>query len=126
MSVKLIIDSSSDISKSEADSLGITMIPMLITIGDKEYYSEVNKTSVVDYLLRMIESGTLNTNQKNLFNALLAYGAAAQNNFDYKTDQLATEKYYMGFKKFPVYYIFGIEKQVKICYNVSANTHWRC
>ena len=65
-----------------------------VKIGDKEYYSEVNKTSVVDYLLRMIESGTLNTVQKNLFNALLAYGAAAQNNFDYKTDQLATATYY--------------------------------
>ena len=44
MSVKLIIDSSSDISKSEADSLGITMIPMLITIGDKEYYDGVDIT----------------------------------------------------------------------------------
>ena len=38
MAVKLLIDSSSDITKSEALKLGITMIPMVIGFGDEEYY----------------------------------------------------------------------------------------
>ncbi len=35
--VKIVIDSASDISKTEAEKLGIVMLPMLISIGEEEY-----------------------------------------------------------------------------------------
>lgn len=38
MAIKLVIDSSSDITREEAEKLGITMIPMVIGFGDEEYY----------------------------------------------------------------------------------------
>ena len=38
MAIKLVIDSSSDISKTEAKKLGVTMIPMVIGFGDEEFY----------------------------------------------------------------------------------------
>lgn len=44
MAIKLIIDSSADIDKKEAESLGIIMVPMIITIGSEEYYDGVNIT----------------------------------------------------------------------------------
>ena len=37
MSVKLIIDSASDISKEEANKLGITMLPMEVRFGEDSY-----------------------------------------------------------------------------------------
>lgn len=42
MAVKIIVDSSSDISEIEAKQLGITMIPMVITFGEEEFYDGVN------------------------------------------------------------------------------------
>lgn len=42
MSVKLIIDSASDISEAEAKSLGVVMMPMAITFGEEEYLDGVN------------------------------------------------------------------------------------
>lgn len=41
MAIKLVIDSSSDISKTEAKKLGVTMIPMVIGFGDEEFYDGV-------------------------------------------------------------------------------------
>lgn len=41
MAVRLITDSSADISAQEAKQMGITMIPMAITFGDEEYYDGV-------------------------------------------------------------------------------------
>lgn len=38
MAIKLVIDSSSDITKAEASKLGITMISMVIGFGEEEYY----------------------------------------------------------------------------------------
>ena len=43
--VKIIIDSAADISKSEAQSLGIEMIPMIISFGDEDYYDGENLTA---------------------------------------------------------------------------------
>ena len=37
MAIKIVVDSASDISKDEALSMGITMIPMNITFGEEEY-----------------------------------------------------------------------------------------
>lgn len=42
MSVKILIDSASDISQVEAEKLGIYMIPMPITFSDTEYLDGVN------------------------------------------------------------------------------------
>jgi len=41
MAVKILIDSSSDINKEEADKLGITMMPMLISFDDEDYLDGV-------------------------------------------------------------------------------------
>lgn len=40
--IKLLVDSASDIDKTEADALGIELIPMPITIGNKEYSDGVD------------------------------------------------------------------------------------
>ena len=42
MAVKIIIDSASDISKAEAEKLGVIMIPMTITFGEEEYQDGVD------------------------------------------------------------------------------------
>lgn len=42
MAVKLIIDSASDINEKEAQSLGIIMLPMVITFDNEDYYDGVN------------------------------------------------------------------------------------
>lgn len=40
--IKLMIDSAADISKQEAEKLGIIMLSMIITIDNEEYYDGVN------------------------------------------------------------------------------------
>lgn len=44
MSIKIITDSSSDFSQEEAEKLGITVIPLTMTIDDKDYYDGINIT----------------------------------------------------------------------------------
>ncbi len=72
-----------------------------VEIDGKEYYSSVQKYSVLEYVQSMFERDSdedpdndLRSTQKNLFNALLNYGAAAQEFFEYKTDRLANDTYY--------------------------------
>lgn len=38
MAIKILIDSASDISKDEAKRLGIEVIPLVVSFGEKEYY----------------------------------------------------------------------------------------
>ncbi|MGN1062688.1 MAG: DegV family protein [Candidatus Scatosoma sp.] len=65
--IKLIIDSAADISKAEADRLGIIMIPMEITIGNEEYYDGVDLTPA-EFYEKLIESSVLpKTSQINSF-----------------------------------------------------------
>ncbi len=45
MSIRLIVDSASDISAFEASKLGIVMLPMTITFGEEEYFDGVNLLS---------------------------------------------------------------------------------
>ncbi len=40
--IKLMIDSAADISKQEAEKLGLIMLPMIITIENEDYYDGVN------------------------------------------------------------------------------------
>ena len=67
MAVKLVIDSASDISKKEADELGIHMISMSILFGDKTYMDGVD-LSGRDFFEKLIESDELpTTSQINMF-----------------------------------------------------------
>lgn len=67
MAVKLIIDSASDINKTEADQLGIIMIPMTITFGEEDYLDGVNLLPNQFYE-KLVESDTLpKTSQVNSF-----------------------------------------------------------
>ena len=56
--VKLIIDSAADIGKKEAEEKGVIMIPMLITIGEEEFYDGVN-LSPQEFWEKLIESDVL-------------------------------------------------------------------
>ncbi len=58
MSIKLIIDSAADISKEEADKLGITLIPMRVRFNQEEYLDGVNLTPEMFYN-KLIESSEL-------------------------------------------------------------------
>ena len=44
MTIKLVTDSASDLSKSTAENLGISVIPLYINIGDKSYLDGVDIT----------------------------------------------------------------------------------
>ena len=58
MSVKLIIDSASDISEKEAERLGIIMLPMEVRFGDDEYLDGVNLTPK-EFYNKLIETSEL-------------------------------------------------------------------
>lgn len=67
MAVKLIVDSASDISKKEAEELGIHMISMSILFGDRTYMDGV-ELSGKDFFEKLIESDELpTTSQINMF-----------------------------------------------------------
>lgn len=78
--IKLLVDSASDIDLTEARDLGIELIPMLITIGEKEYSDGVD-LSHKEFFEKLIESDELpQTSQINecrfdeRFSALTANG----------------------------------------------------
>lgn len=56
--IRLMIDSASDISKAEAEKMGIVMIPMIITFGTEDYYDGVNLTPN-EFFEKLIESSDL-------------------------------------------------------------------
>ena len=61
------------------------------------YYSAVKKYSILQYCYNMLgKTGTASGSEslKALLQQMLAYGAAAQSHFDYKTDTLATAEFY--------------------------------
>ena len=67
MAVKLVVDSASDISKKEAEELGIHMISMSILFGDRTYMDGV-ELSGKDFFEKLIESDELpTTSQINMF-----------------------------------------------------------
>ena len=65
-----------------------------VKIEETEYYSEPFKFSVLEYAYKMKEESSLNPHQIRLLDALLSYGGAAQDNFDYNTDKKADATYY--------------------------------
>lgn len=67
MAVKLVIDSASDISRKEAEELGIHMISMSILFGNKTYMDGVDLCGR-DFFEKLIESDALpTTSQINMF-----------------------------------------------------------
>ena len=65
-----------------------------VEIDGVAYYSDVMKFSVLEYVHTMREKGGLTTNQQNLFNNLLNYGASAQYQFGHNVDRIANGTYY--------------------------------
>ena len=53
-----MIDSAADISKNEAEEKGVIMIPMLINIGEEEFYDGVN-LSAQEFWEKLVESNAL-------------------------------------------------------------------
>lgn len=81
MAIKLVVDSASDITQTEAESLGITMIPMGITFQDgKEYFDGVTLLPYQFYPLLEQTNEIPKTSQitsirfKEIFNKLTANG----------------------------------------------------
>ena len=67
MAVKIMIDSASDISLSEAEKKGVIMIPMLITFGEEEFFDGVDLLPERFYE-KLVESDELpKTSQINPF-----------------------------------------------------------
>lgn len=58
MAIKLMVDSASDISKAEAEKLGIEMIPLIITFDGEDYYDGVDILPTQFYE-KLIESDVL-------------------------------------------------------------------
>lgn len=58
MAIKLMIDSASDITKKEADKMGVYFIPMVITIGDREYFDGVDITAA-EFYEKLVENTEL-------------------------------------------------------------------
>ncbi|MDE7305997.1 MAG: DegV family protein [Clostridia bacterium] len=65
--IKIIVDSASDVEKSEAESLGISLIPMKVRFGDEEFSDGIN-LSHKEFFEKLIESSDLpQTSQINEF-----------------------------------------------------------
>ena len=65
-----------------------------VEIDGVAYYSDVMKFSILEYVYTMMEKGGLTTNQQNLFNNMLNYGASAQYQFNHNVDRIANGEYY--------------------------------
>lgn len=67
MAIKLLVDSASDISKEEAEKINISMIPLIITFGQEDFYDGVDILPN-QFFEKLIESTTLpKTSQINPF-----------------------------------------------------------
>lgn len=65
--IKILVDSASDVEKSEADELGVYLIPMRVRFGDEEYSDGIN-LSHREFFEKLIESSELpQTSQINEF-----------------------------------------------------------
>ena len=60
MSVRIVIDSASDITKEKADALGLDLMPLKIIFGDEEYLDGVT-LSHHEFYEKLIESGIFPT-----------------------------------------------------------------
>jgi len=60
MTVKIVTDSTSDLTSKMADDLGITVVPLYIQFGEETYRDGVDLTTE-DFYRRLVESKTLPT-----------------------------------------------------------------
>lgn len=80
--IKLVVDSSSDIDKQEADKLGVTLLPIQVRFGDDEYLDGVNLSHKRFFEL-LIESDELpKTSQINEFRYEEAFSELTKNGDD--------------------------------------------
>ncbi len=56
--IKILVDSASDVEQSEAEKLGINLIPMQIRFGSEEFYDGVNLTHS-EFFEKLVESAEL-------------------------------------------------------------------
>ncbi len=65
--IKILVDSAADVEKTEAEELGISLIPMKVRFGDEEYSDGIN-LSHREFFEKLIESAELpQTSQINEF-----------------------------------------------------------
>lgn len=65
-----------------------------VNIDGKEFYSEANKYSVLEYLYDMLGKNGLTDYQKRMYEAILKYGGRAQDLFDYLRNRRADDVFY--------------------------------
>ena len=65
-----------------------------VVINGNEYYTDVMKFSVLDYVYAMKQQGNIGNGQLKLFTSMLEYGTSAQNSFDHNTSRPANGTYY--------------------------------
>ena len=79
MSIKILVDSASDISQQEANKKGIVLMPVTITFGETEYQDGVNLTPR-EFYEKLIESDILpKTSQINTYTWEQAYEKYTKN-----------------------------------------------
>lgn len=79
MSVKLIVDSASDIDQKEAERLGVVLVPMEVKIGEEEYLDGVTLTPDLFYE-KLTQSGELpKTSQINPYRFSEVFAKATEN-----------------------------------------------
>lgn len=79
MSVRIIVDSASDIDLEEADALGIILLPMEVRFGDEEFLDGVN-LSHRTFFEKLIESAELpKTSQINEYRFEECFGKLTEN-----------------------------------------------
>lgn len=81
---------------------------------------ELFKFSVQEYVEKRLAAGSTDA-QVELYMALLGYGAAVQEAFDYKTDKLAGKFY--DFEGFTASEVSGANKTATVYYNPTAKTY---
>ena len=65
-----------------------------VQIDGKDYYSEVNKFSVLEYAYKTLENTNTTELMANFMKAMLKYGSLAQQVLNYNTNRLADSTYY--------------------------------
>ncbi len=82
MPIKIVIDSSSDISKEEALKLGIEVIPMIVSFDKEEYYDGVDLTPR-EFYEKLIETDVLpKTSQITPFRFMEVYERLVKDGYD--------------------------------------------
>ena len=63
--IKILTDSSSNITKKEADSMGITLLPLTVVFGDREYRDGIDIDATAFYDLLVTDKNHPHTSQIN-------------------------------------------------------------